>query len=117
MDYVDRTRALVPLQVYAVWSSNMSVQLSQRSANLLENAELVINNQLVRFTEKKGNWQAFARHGEDDTGYALWDGGVVLALYLDRCLGSSFLRHISAIELGCGTGVAGISLVFMIDIA
>lgn len=51
------------------------------------------------------------------TGLRIWDGGIVLAKYLERLvptlLQASNGGQLRALELGCGTGVAGISFAFM----
>jgi len=51
------------------------------------------------------------------TGLRVWDGGIVLAKYLERyvpgLLQASRKTQIRGLDLGCGTGVAGISLALM----
>lgn len=48
------------------------------------------------------------------TGLRIWDGGIVLAKYLERYVPSALQAagkaQLRGLDLGCGTGVAGISL-------
>merc|ERR1712008_216650 len=52
------------------------------------------------------------------TGLRVWDGGIVLAKYFERCYVPSRLQEgheqqLRGLELGCGTGVAGLSFALM----
>ncbi|CAM9950604.1 unnamed protein product, partial [Phaeothamnion confervicola] len=46
--------------------------------------------------------------GHDLTGHTLWVGGHLLACYLASHAGKRDLEGASCLELGCGTGLAGI---------
>lgn len=51
------------------------------------------------------------------TGLRVWDGGIVLARYLERYVPERLTaaggRRLRALELGCGTGVAGLAFAFL----
>lgn len=79
--------------------------------SFLYNAEdFVINRHRLRFVEKSNTWNKLNNH-LDDTGYAIWDGGVVLSKYFEEHAGEKILHNAHVLELGCGTGITGLSLV------
>jgi predicted nicotinamide N-methyase len=61
--------------------------------------ELIVNNQRIRLQEKTND--------PSGTGLIVWDGAFVLAKFLE-CQKSEQLKNGVVLELGCGTGLAGI---------
>jgi len=55
----------------------------------------------------RGSFLIMSTQGVGELGTRVWNGGLVLARYVER-LGEAFFRGKSCIELGSGTGLTGI---------
>eukprot|EP00510_Aplanochytrium_minuta_P006751 CAMPEP_0184038858 /NCGR_PEP_ID=MMETSP0955-20130417/49671_1 /TAXON_ID=627963 /ORGANISM="Aplanochytrium sp, Strain PBS07" /LENGTH=326 /DNA_ID=CAMNT_0026327719 /DNA_START=38 /DNA_END=1015 /DNA_ORIENTATION=- len=82
---------------------------SQRVGLLFEltTEGLDINNRTLRLSTRQNDMTT--SEDLDDTGLAVWDGGIVLAKFLEQEIGPELLKKIGIVELGSGTGICGIA--------